>query len=217
MRQLNPVLMNQLKADHLAAKQLGSPLLQCQGMLVPRDPVFQATRLLIQSCPRPMVTNNDPAEIAYAGGLDSFVPGVPKTKYEGSITVIETEKGQAALFAEYILANGGNIPCDYYDGRPGYYTRVYALDDCAIRLEPTDTTADGRSQITLASGSITYMYFGLFAKVGASGSALPGDRGLSGIEGFIDRVQGVLNVAQTGVNALGAVAQFGRGLQGLLG
>ena len=114
MRQVNPVLMNQLMADHAIAKQLGSPLLQCQGMLVPRDPVFQATRLLIQSCPRPMVTNNDPAEIAYAGGLDSFVPGVPKTKYEGSISVIETENGQAALFAEYILANGGNIPCDYY-------------------------------------------------------------------------------------------------------
>lgn len=36
MRQVNPILLNQLRADYLAIKQLGSPLLACQGMLVPR-------------------------------------------------------------------------------------------------------------------------------------------------------------------------------------
>lgn len=36
MRQVNPMLLNQMKADSIAIQQLGSPILSCQGMLVPR-------------------------------------------------------------------------------------------------------------------------------------------------------------------------------------
>ena len=207
MRQQSPVLMPHLRGDYDAAKALGAPLLSCQGMLVPR--AAPDMRLLFQSFPRPIVTNNDIAEVAYAGGLQSYVPGTPKTSYQGSVTLLETETGRVSQFAELILSLGGLTDCDYYDGRPGYFTRVYELQDCAFTFEPADGQADGRSQVMTISGSIQYMFFGMNAAIGGGQTAIPGQRAIDGMSSLLDRAKNVLKVVRKG-------ADFAHSLKGLL-
>lgn len=215
MRQLNPVLMVDLKLDYELAKQVGSPLLQCQGMLVPRG--FPHMRILFQSYPRPMATNNDIADAPYAGGLQGHVAGVPKTSFQGSISIMETEAGACTAFSEFVLANGGSIDCDYYDGRIDRFTRSYEMLDCAFTFDAPDMSADGRSQVTIVSGSIQYMYFGIFADIGSSGTIQAGQRVLAGSQDFLDRVQGVLNATQAGLNLANQAVNLGNQIGGLLG
>lgn len=117
MQQSNPILLNQLKQDYIALQQLGSPLLACQGMFVPRG--MEDLRFLFKSCPRPIVSNEDPAEVQYAGGFTGIVAGPPKTHYTGNLQILVTEAGHDQLLAEYVVASGGIIHGDYYDGRLG--------------------------------------------------------------------------------------------------
>ncbi len=49
MQQSNPILLNQLKQDYIALQQLGSPLLACQGMFVPRG--MEDLRFLFKKLP----------------------------------------------------------------------------------------------------------------------------------------------------------------------
>ena len=151
-------------------------------------------RLLFQSFPRPIVTNNDIGDVAYAGGLQSHVPGTPKTSYQGSITLLETETGMAGQFAELILANGGVMDCDYYDGRPDRFTKVFELLDCAFTFESADMQSDGRSQVVTISGSIQYMFFGDAIAIGG-GNSLPGQRLINGANNLLNRARQVLSIA----------------------
>lgn len=203
MRQQNPILMSELRGDYQVAKQLGAPLLACQGMLVPRG--APEMRLLFQSFPRPIVTNNDIGDVGYSGGLQGHVPGVAKTSYQGSITLLETETGIVNQFAELVLANGGSMDCDYYDGRPERFTKVYELLDCAFTFEPGDMQADGRSQVLTISGSVQYMYFGDSLAVGGGNVTLPGQRLINGANTLLNRAQQVLGVAQQGMNLFGQI------------
>lgn len=211
MRQVNPVMLNQLKADSIAIQQLGSPLLACQGMLVPRG--LEDFRFLVLGCPRPIVSNNDPADVMYAGGYDGLVPGPAKTKYTGSLQLLVTEAGHDQMLAEYIVANGGSIDCDYYDGRIDSFTRAYELLNCAIRFESGEFASDSKSQTMMVSCPIDYNYFGSFANIGGNGSIIAGQRKIDGMQGLLDRVQGVINTAQavTNVanNAVGVARQVG--------
>ncbi len=100
MQQSNPILLNQLKQDYIALQQLGSPLLACQGMFVPRG--MEDLRFLFKSCPRPIVSNEDPAEVQYAGGFTGIVAGPPKTHYTGNLQILVTEAGHDQLLAEYV-------------------------------------------------------------------------------------------------------------------
>lgn len=217
--QANPVLLNQMRADYLAMKAVGSPLLACQGMLVPRG--YPDGRLLIKNMPYPIVANNDPAQIDIAGGLQMSVAGVPKTSYDGSITMIETEAGHARNFAEFVVAKGGSIDCDFYIGRVGSFSKVFELTDCKIRLEPGEIDASSRSQGLDITGSITYMFFGAYANIGQSNTALVGQKGVEGAQELIGRVQDVLNASSSflgGVSGLlGAGAALGGAIGGLLG
>lgn len=194
MVQTNPVLLSQLRDDYEAIQAMGSPILSCQGMLVPRG--MEEVRFLIKSCPRPIVSNEDPAITQYAGGFSGITPSVPKTQYSGNITLVETEQGHVQMLAEYIVASGGAIDCDYYDGRADSFTRAYELLNCAIRFEPADFDTESRSQSMTISAPMDYNYFGSFADIGANGTVSGGQRSLSGIGGFIQRVQNVVNVAQ---------------------
>jgi hypothetical protein len=215
MRQAHPLLLQQLQDDYLAAKQLGSPVLACQFMLVPRD--FEYGRLLIKSGPYPVVSNNDPAEVNYAGGLQASVAGIPKTKYEGAISIIETEDGHAQAFGEFVVGRGGCINCDLYLGRPGNFSRFFELTDCKIRVEQGEWDSESRSQVLMLNGQMDYMYFGQFAKSGGNGTIIPGQKESAGAKQLIERVQQVINVAQGGVNLASQALRFGEALGDLLG
>ena len=122
MNSTKPYLLAQLREDFEIAQGLGSPLLQCQGMFVLEQmsgtgeslEQFSGGRLLIQSAPRPIVSNFDPAEAHYAGGFVGVVPSIPNTKFTGSMTMIETETGAIQALAEYIVNRGGAVDCTYY-------------------------------------------------------------------------------------------------------
>lgn len=200
MRQVNPVLLNQLRADSLALKQLGSPLLACQGMLVPRG--MEDYRFLIKSCPRPIVSNEDPAEVQYPGGYTGIVAGVPKTHYTGNLQMLVTEAGHDQFFADWIVANGGIIDCDYYDGRVDSFTRAYFLENCAIRFEMAEFDSDSRSQNMTVSCPIDFNFFGNFANIGSNGTVLPGLRQIEGTQELINRVQNVINTARSVTTSL---------------
>ena len=96
------------KRDYETAKSLGAAALACNAVLIPTG--FEHMRLLFQNFTRPMVTNNDPADVDYAGGLAAHIQGVPKTDFETSVTAIETEKGALSKFAQAVVDNGGMLP-----------------------------------------------------------------------------------------------------------
>ncbi|WOE40055.1 hypothetical protein [Acinetobacter chinensis] len=216
MRQANPILMSQLKADALAIRQLGSPILACQGMLVPRG--YEHMRFLIKSCPRPIVSNEDPAEVQYGGGFTGIVAGPPKTHYTGSLQILLTEAGHGDSFAEIITgAQGGMINCDYYDGRIDSFTQSMELENCAIRFEMAEYDTDSRSQVLTMSCPIDFNFFGAYSNIGSNGTVLPGKRAIAGAAELSQRTQGVINAAQQALNAVAGVASVGRQISSLFG
>ncbi len=158
------------------AKSLGSAMLACNAVMIPKG--YDNLWLLIQNFPRPAVTYNDPADVDYARGLASHVTGTPKTNYEGSITMIETESGQFARFPEAI-ANSHKGELDsvmVYDGFVGDGSRIegkrsYELLGVAFTFSDGGGEIDSssRSQILQVQGSIRYHYFGGKGELGSSG------------------------------------------------
>lgn len=161
--------------DYETAKALGAAALACNAILIPTG--YESLRLLIQNFTRPMVTNNDPADVDYAGGLASHVQGVPKTDFESSITVIETETAALSKFAEAVVANGGMLPeCKIVfgssDGTSMTGGIVYTIYDVAFTFSDGggEIDASSRSQILTISGSMRYMYFGENSSLGTTGT-----------------------------------------------
>lgn len=211
MRQQNFYLLNQLQADAEALQQVGSPLLQCQGMLVPRG--MEEVRFLIKSCTRPNVSNEDPALTQMAGGTTIITAGIVKTAYTGSLTMIVTEAGHDQLLSEYVAASGGLIDCDYYDGRVDSFTRSYELKNCAIRFEAAEYDTDSRSQAMTVTCPFDYNFYGSFASIGGNGTVQAGKKDINGVADLISRVQNVIGVAQSATNtaraALGTAQAIG--------
>lgn len=196
--------MQEYRNDYETAKGLGAAMLACNGMLVPENAPHLT--LLCKSFPRPMVTNNDSADVAYAGGLAGHVPGVPKTSYEGSISLIETEKGVISDWAQLLVDSGGTTNCIYYDGRVNRWTKAFELIDCAITLEAPDMDAESRSQIVSVTSQMRYMYFGQNSAMGrASGTAYGGMNVNMGGSDLLAKAQAALNIAVGGRNLVSAI------------
>lgn len=195
--------LQEYKSDYETAKQLGAAMLACNAMLVPE--IAPNIALLFKTYPRPIVTNNEGADVAYAGGLQGHVPGVPKTSYEGAVTMIETETGQAADFAELLLLQGGTTNCILYDGRINRWTKAHELIDCAFTFEPGDLDSESRSSILTISANMKYMYFGQNAKMGTTSNATYGGKQVpvyggsgGGVSQFLGKAQTLLNVVTAG-------------------
>lgn len=208
------------KRDYETAKSLGAAALACNAVLIPTG--HESLRLLIQNFTRPMATNNDPADVDYAGGLASHVQGVPKTDFEGSITVIETEKGAVSKFAQAVVDNGGYLKeCKVVfgasDGQSNDGTTVYTIYDVAVTFSDGggEIDASSRSQILTITGSIRYMYFGENANLGSTGSnafnnlanTLTGVAGgTNTADGVADALGGLIDIVKNGGISLGAGA-----------
>ncbi|HQZ59517.1 MAG TPA: hypothetical protein PLQ39_07490 [Acinetobacter sp.] len=221
-----PVLLEQLRSDFEVAKSLGSPLLQCSGMIV-IDKIsgangadmsqFLGSRLLIQSAPRPMVSSLDPAEVHYAGGFIGNRPSIPNTRYTGSITMIETEEGSVQALAEFIANNGGAIDYTYYDGRLGYFHRAYQVLNAAIRFESSEFNADSKSNIMTVTCPVDYNYFGLYADIGENGTVLQGGRSSANDSNWHKAVKKAVSDTKTALNAISGIAGGVAALGGLFG
>lgn len=196
--------MQEYRQDYEAAKGLGAAMLACNGMLVPQNAPHLA--LLCKSFPRPIVTNTDSADVAYAGGLAGHVAGVPKTSYEGSLQLIETEKGIISDWAQLLVDSGGTTNCIYYDGRVNRWTKAFELIDCAITLEAPDMDAESRSQIVMVTTQMRYMYFGQNAAMGnVSATSFGGTMVNMGGSDLLTKAQNILNVAVGGKNLATAI------------
>lgn len=195
--------MQEYKNDYETTKQLGAAMLACNAMLVPQ--IAPHIALLFKTYPRPIVTNNESAEVSYAGGLQAHVAGVPKTSYEGAVTMMETETGQIADFAELLMSQGGTTNCILYDGRINRWTKAHELIDCAFTFEPGDLDSESRSSVLTISGNMKYMYFGQNAKVGTASNAVYGGTQIpvyggngGGVSSFLNKAQSILNVVTAG-------------------
>lgn len=164
------------RKDYETAKSLGAAMLACNAVLVPEG--YNNLRLLLQNFQRPITTNNDAADVDYAGGLQAHVAGTPKTNFESQWTFIETQSGAISQFAESIMTkHGGILPlARVYDGYIGDGNdikglRSYELIDCAITFTDGggEIDAASRSQILQVQASCRYNYFGQSGKLGASG------------------------------------------------
>lgn len=162
------------RKEYETAKSLGAAALACNAIMIPTG--HESLRLLIQNFTRPMATNNDAADVDYAGGLAAHIAGVPKTSFESSITVIETETGAIAKFAQAIVDNGGYlaeavIVFGQSDGGAKAGATAYKIFDITITFSDGggEIDASSRSQILTISGSLRYMYFGENANLGATG------------------------------------------------
>lgn len=215
MRQVNTVLLSQLKADAIAVKQIGAPLLACQGMFVPRD--MPDMRFLVKSCPRPTVTHGDPVLVEMAGGHTAVIPGPVKDAFTGTLQILETEAGHTQMFAELVHANHGSIDCDYYDGRVDSFTRVFEFSNCAIRFDIAEFDTDSKSQAMIISCPIDFNWYGNFAAIGTNGSIQLGKRHVEGADGLLSRVQSVINTANAAINLTNQGANLVRGVGALFG
>jgi len=167
-----------LRKRYETAKSLGSAMLACNALLVPEG--YNDLHILIQNFQRPITSNNDAADVDYAGGLQAHVAGTPKTNFESQWTLIETESGMISKFAEEIVVkHGGILPlARVYDGFVGDGSsikglRQYDLIDCAITFGDGGGEIDSasRSQILQVQASCRYNYFGNSGKIGATGNS----------------------------------------------
>lgn len=166
------------RKNYETAKSLGAAMLACNAVLIPEG--YNNLRILLQNFQRPITTNNDAADVDYAGGLQGHVPGTPKTNFESQWTFIETEGGVISKFAEEIMVkHGGILPlARVYDGYVGdgddiKGIRSYELIDCAITFTDGGGEIDSasRSQILQVQASCRYNFFGQSGKIGAAGAS----------------------------------------------
>lgn len=196
------------KSDYETAKALGTAMLVCNAMLVPE--IAPNVALLLKTYPRPIVTNNEAAEVAYAGGLAAHVPGTPKTSFQGAVTMIETETGQIADLAELLINNGGTTNCILYDGRMNRWTKAHELIDCAFTFEPGDIDSESRNTILTISASMNYMYFGQNAALGTvsagvyGGTQVPVNGAAGAVSSTLSKAQNILNVVKAGNSLINA-------------
>lgn len=190
------------RANYESAKQLGAAMLACNAMIVPE--AAPQIALLFKTYPRPMVTNNESADVSYAGGLQAHVSGVPKTSFDGAFTILETEIGQAADFAELLIARGGTSNCILYDGTINRWTKAHELLDCSFTFEAGDIDSESRSSVLTISGNMKYMYFGQNAAVGSvsaskfGGVQVPVNGSAGGVSQLLSQAQNMLNVVVAG-------------------
>lgn len=181
--------------DAEVAKNLGSAMLQCNGMLVPDG--CPEIALLIPNFSRPVVTHNESADFNLAGGGQFHTPGAPKNRYEGPIQVIETDAGQATDFAELVMAKGGQLNCTMFDGRAGRFVAAHEITNVTFTFEPIDIDGEGVSAIQRVQGQIKYNYYGKIAKMGTS-SQIGLIPGIATGNKYLDSAQAILNAVYAG-------------------
>lgn len=201
MRPNMPTLAD-LNNDLSAVQGIGAPMLAANGMLEPVG--AESMRFLISGFQRPMITLNEPANVSYGGGLETHVPGIPKTAYQMSITLIETSKGQCAEWAEYCVQRGGELQFYAYDGRPENYTNRYLLQNCTVVFDGGgDIDSTNKSSTINVQATLYYTYLGLYETPGTI-------TGGGGLGGLLNRIDQAVSFGRKAVSVV-------RGIRGLLG
>lgn len=182
----------------------GDLLLACQGMIV--IPELEDYRFLVTAFPNVYATASDPAVTAVGGGGDVITPSIPKTSFEGNLTILETERGAVNELAEFILnCQGGQIPkIDLYIGHLHQYTMVKEYHNVAIRFETSDLDTDSKSEVVKVSAPITFNYFGQHAKIGTNGTVKSGQANM-GKSDLLSRVENTLSTIRRTTNAVGSI------------
>lgn len=203
--QLQP-LPQQVAQDFQNVKGIhGEFLLQSIGMFVIRG--LEDYRFLIKACPRPILTEGDPARTKCAGGVEIVTRAQPENVYEGQLSIIETEGGAVNVLADWIAQReGGEIDADFYVGTPDNYTQVHELLACAIRFEPSDFDTDSRSEGVVISAPITYHYFGSNVKIGSNYTVQSGKKEAKGVAGLVSRVNNAMSKVRQVANGVSGVA-----------
>lgn len=162
------VTIQDMFQDFQTAQALGSAMLASNGVLVPIG--YEHMALLIKSFSKPVATNMDPAEYFLAGGLQLSAPSIPKTSFDGSLALIETDTGHAHAFSEAAQLLG-EMDFILYDGRADRSMRAHKLHKCKVTFDMAEIDSENRSQPMLFNAQIKFNYFGLTANLGSTGNA----------------------------------------------
>ncbi|WP_151765795.1 hypothetical protein [Acinetobacter colistiniresistens] len=162
------VTIQDMFKDFQTAQAVGSAMLASNGVLVPIG--FEHIAILIKSFSKPISTNMDPAEYFVAGGLQLSAPSIPKTLFEGSASLIETDTGHATAFAE-AMQLAGEMDFILYDGRADRAMRAHKLHKCKMTFDVAEVDSENRSQPMIFNAQMKYNYFGLTSNLGSTGNA----------------------------------------------
>lgn len=154
------------RRDHQTMKKLGIPQLASNNQLV--LDAFPEVRLLFQNFTHPIDTNTESTEVALAGGLKIWTPGVPKTNFQSPITLVETREGALIDLSEQLMAYvGESLDGTSYYGRKERHTRKFNWIDCSLTFEQgIEAAADGNAQVSVMQGTIFYHYYGQNPNIG---------------------------------------------------
>mgnify|MGYP003362716901 CR=1 FL=1 len=162
------VTINDMFQDFQTAQAIGAAMLASNGVLVPIG--YEHIAILIKSFTKPVSTNMDPAEYFLAGGLQLSTPSIPKTLFEGSAALIETDTGHATAFAE-AMQLAGEMDFILYDGRADRAMRAHKLHKCKMTFDVAEVDSENRSQPMLFNAQMKFNYFGLTASLGNTGNS----------------------------------------------
>lgn len=145
------------RADYQAIKALGSPQMASNNQLI--LDAFPDARLLLQNFTHAIATNTEAVEVNLGAGLQMYTEGVPKTRFQSPITLVETRTGHIQDLADRIMAHGPTDAWAYY-GRAETYTKKFRWLGCIISFENgIEAASDGNSQVSVIQGTISYHYF----------------------------------------------------------
>jgi hypothetical protein len=155
-----------MRQDYQQMKSLGIPQLASNNQLV--LDAFPNVSLLFQNFVHPINTNTESTEVALAGGLKTWVPGVPKTNFTSPITLVETREGALIDLSEQLMAFAGSSLDGWsYYGRKEKHTRKFRWFGCQITFENgIEAAADGNAQVSVMQGTINFNYFGQNPNIG---------------------------------------------------
>lgn len=204
----NSPTYNYYAKQYNTVKSLGAAALACNAIFIPEG--FEHLQFLIKSFPLPIQTNHEPGTVEYAMGLQAPRNSVPKVKFDGSTTMIETDTRMIYEFFKLIQRNKGvvnnaKIISGMSDGGESG-TFVHKIQDVHFTTENGgEIDGSSREQILELSGvNISYMYFGDEAELGNVGVF---NNALNGVANAFNNGRGASSVLTNLVNS--AVNAFG--------
>lgn len=121
---------------------------------------FPGMYLTIKQFPHPTISGGNEIEVPGPGGMSMYQQQPIDTKVTGGITFLETSSGFVKQFFRDVIAVGGYFDCRIYEGTPERHTRSYLLEQCFVKIDPSDRDWENKTQVLMLTGTFFGHFFG---------------------------------------------------------
>lgn len=125
---------------------------------------FESSYLLCKQFPYPQLSTGEAVEITTPLGTKYWQAGQVEFAQSGSISLYETDLGQADNLLIALIAKGGEFDAWVHHGTMEHYTSKRRIMKCNIKIDTGDTDWENRTQPLALSGTINFHYYGEQAK-----------------------------------------------------